>query len=421
MPRRWLGLILIAVWIAAPSASALARDRDHDGLPDRWERRHGLSTSHRSGLTDLDHDKLKTRREFRLRTNPRKRDTDGDRLTDGAEVKRYKTNPRRKDTDRDGLKDRAEIRRFHTNPRRRDTDRDGFSDGAEVRAGTNPRDASSRPPEPAASQPPPASAAPTPSNVGVPAGWAPAQTRSSDLVVSQAGAVVQDVLFTRGNLIVNAANVTVRRVKLQGGRIINTQGSCKNGLIVEDSTIEPAPGQQYADDSEGVVGTGGYTARRVLIWRRQEGFRAGGKNASGCGPVTIEDSFAKIVIPPGCPGDPHSDGIQGYDGPALTVRNVTIDFTEASCGTAPFFVPHSQGNTSVDIDGLLVLGGGYSFRLGVPGAVRGLKIVDGSWHYGPVDVRCSDLSAWDAQIVTITQDYKVSGVLRSQPCRGTGG
>jgi hypothetical protein len=388
MSKRWFAPILVLAWVVAPVATAAATDRDHDGLPDGWERRHHLSTHEKSTWRDPDHDGLSTRREFRLRTNPRRRDTDRDGLRDGREVKRY-----------------------HTNPRKRDTDGDGWSDRAEVRAGTNPRKRSSHPAG--------AAAQPIPQNVGVPRGWVPTQTRSSDLVIRQAGAVVQDVLLTHGDLIVNAPNVTVRRVKLEGGRIINTQGSCKNGLVVEDSTFAPAPGKQYADDSEGMTGAGGYTARRVLIWRRQEGFRDGGKS-SGCGPVTIEDSFAKIVIPPGCPGDPHSDGIQGYDGPPLTVRNVTIDFREASCGTAPFYVPANQGNTRVSVDGLLVMGGGATFRLGVPASVKGLKIVDNSWYYFPVEVKCSVVSTWDARIVRINSNYQVTSAVGNARCSGTG-
>jgi PKD repeat protein len=262
--------------------------------------------------------------------------------------------------------------------------------------------------------PPPPGSFPTPSTTGVPAGWAPAQTRSGDLVVTQAGAVVQDVLLQNADLIVDAPNVTIRRVKLQGGRIFNTQGSCQNGMVVEDSTLEPPPGQSYIADSEGVVGNGGYTARRVKIWRRAEGFRVGGKS-DGCGPVRIEDSFEKIVIPPGrC--DLHSDGIQGFDGPALTVVNTTIDFNEAGCGTAPFFVPDGQGNTSATVDRLLVMGGGATFRLGVPATVTGLKIVDRSWFYAPLDVKCSLATAWDASIVTITPDYQVATTVRPQSC-----
>jgi hypothetical protein len=274
-------------------------------------------------------------------------------------------------------------------------------------------------PAPAPSPVPVPGGFPNPATTGVPAGWVPAQTRTSDLVVTQPGAVVQDVLLQNADLIVSAPNVTIRRVKLQGGMINNFQGStCSNGLTIEDTTIEPAPGQDSSTETEGVVSYGGYTARRVLIWRRAEGFRDGGKPA--CGPVRIESSFAKIVIPDGrC--DLHSDGIQGYGGDAVTVVNTTVDFVDASCGTAPFFVPKNQGNTSATIQGLLVLGGGYPFRMGVPGTVSGLKIVNRSWGYGPIDVDCSLVSSWDASIVTITPDYQIASTVKSQPCNTQGG
>jgi hypothetical protein len=257
---------------------------------------------------------------------------------------------------------------------------------------------------------------PTASTVGVPAGWKPKQTRTTDLVVRKPGAVIEDLLLVDADVIVDAPDVTIRRVKLQGGGIQNRPGpTCRNGMLVEDTTIEPRPGERYAEDSEGVISYGGYTARRVKIWRREEGFRDGGRS-SGCGPVRIEDSFVKIAIPPGCPGDPHADGIQGFDGPPLTVRNTTIDFTEAACGTAPFFVPEGQGNTSVDVDRLLVMGGGATFRDGVPGRVRGLRIVDRSWSYRAVDVECQLLRAWDAKLVTINRGYRVTSTRRAQPC-----
>jgi hypothetical protein len=276
-------------------------------------------------------------------------------------------------------------------------------------------------PAPAPAPSAPSGGFPNPSTTGVPAGWVPAETRSSDLVVTTPGAVVQDVRLLNADIVVQAPNVTIRRVDLQGGRINNWEGpSCSNGLVVEDSTFEPPPGQQFSDDTEGATGVGGYTARRVKIWRREEGFRDGGKGG-GCGPVTIQDSFAKISIPPGCPGDPHSDGIQGYDGPPLTVTNTTIDFTEAACGTAPFFVPKNQSNTTATVNGLLVMGGGYPFRMGVPGTVSNLNIVNRSWGYGPIDVACSVVSSWSANIVTTTPDYQIASVVRPQPCNSNGG
>jgi hypothetical protein len=429
MTKWLLALGLCLVWFAVPVATAVARDRDRDGLPDRWERRYGLSTQSRSATGDPDHDGLANRREYRRHTNPRRRDTDRDGLRDGTEVKRYHTNPRKRDTDGDGLNDRVEIKRHHTNPRKRDTDGDGVSDGAEVRAGTDPLNRSSHPPGqsvPPGTSPPPAAgqpgAIPSPSTTGVPAGWLPAQTRTSDLRVTQAGAVVQDVLMQNANIIVDAPNVTLRRVKLQGGVINNFPGStCANGLVIENSTLEPAPGATRGNDTEGVVSYGGYTARRVLIQNRSEGFRVGGSPA--CGPVTIEDSFARITSPIGCNGDSwHGDGVQGYGGNAVTIRNDTFVLVEDLChGTAPFFYPRNQGNTSATIDRLLVMGGGYPFRLGMPGTVSGLKIVNGSWIFGPIDVNCAAIRSWNAAIVTITPDFKVASTVRSQPCNSQGG
>jgi hypothetical protein len=271
-------------------------------------------------------------------------------------------------------------------------------------------------PAPAPAPTPPTTRAgfPTPSTTGVPANWVPATTHTGDLHVTGNGAVVQDVLIQGGDLDIEADNVTVRRVKLQGGMINNQPSShCGNGLLIEDTTIEPPAGVDFTKENEGVVSYGGYTARRVKIWRRSEGFRVSGKSA-GCGPVTIADSFEKIVDGDDC--NLHADGIQGYDGNALTVTNTTIDGSDIGCGTAPFFVPKEQGNTSANVDQLLVIGAGYPFRLGVPGSVKGLKIADKSWVYGPIAVVCPLVTTWDAQLVTLTPDYQVASVVKTQPC-----
>jgi hypothetical protein len=256
----------------------------------------------------------------------------------------------------------------------------------------------------------------------VPAGWTPTSTRTTDLRVTTAGAIVEDIRLVNADLIIDAANVTVRRVEIQGGQINNVPAStCRNGLVVEDSSIIRAPGQQTTDSTPPAIDTGGYTARRVKIDGLPEGFRVGGKSSYGCAAVTIEDSFARVRYPDSCQ-DWHGDGIQGYDGPAVTVRNTTIDFVESgSCGgTAPFFYPSAQGNTSVDIDGLIVQGGGFAFRLGMPGTVKNLKIVDGSWFYGPIDVRCSLVTTWSADIVTVNAAYQPTTV-RAQPCNTSSG
>ena len=143
------------------------------------------------------------------------------------------------------------------------------------------------------------------------------------------------------------------------------------------------------------------------------GFRVGGKNSGGCGPVRIADSFVTVVDPG---GGGHQDGLQAYDGPAFTIRNTTIDMREAPDGTAAFFAPANQGNTSAVVDRLLVMGAGIPFRHTIPGRVTGLKIVDKAWYWAPMDVDCSLLSHWDAKIVTIDPHYQVTSTVRNRPC-----
>jgi hypothetical protein len=67
------------------AGGALAKDRNHDRIPDKWEKRHHLSLHHKQGGRDQDHDGLKNRGEFRAHLNPRDADTDNDGIEDGDE------------------------------------------------------------------------------------------------------------------------------------------------------------------------------------------------------------------------------------------------------------------------------------------------------------------------------------------------
>lgn len=267
---------------------------------------------------------------------------------------------------------------------------------------------------------PPGLAWPTPANTGVPPFWQPTTTRSTDLRVTATGSIVQDVLLTNGaDILVDAPNVTIRRVMLQGGRIDLSPGTACNQTRIEQTTIRRPTGTVTDADQEGRITPGGWTVDRVHLDGVPEGLRAGGK--ATCGPNSISNSFVRIQAPDVC-ADWHGDGIQGYDGGAVTVRNVVIDFQErGSCGgTAPFFYPRNQGNTSVDVDRLIVRGGGFSFRNGMPGRVVNLHVVDGSWGFGPVDVRCSVLTAWQASISRVDASWTPT-VVRAQPCNTEGG
>jgi hypothetical protein len=116
---KWLVLpMVVLAYLAATASAGAPRDRDRDGMPDGWERNHHLDPAKPSAQRDPDRDRLRNRREWRLRTHPRRADTDRDRLRDGAEVRRFHTNPRKRDTDGDGFRDRCELRKG-TNPRKR--------------------------------------------------------------------------------------------------------------------------------------------------------------------------------------------------------------------------------------------------------------------------------------------------------------
>jgi hypothetical protein len=80
-----LAVALVAGLGVVSSASARSRDRNHDRLPDRWERAHHLSLKVKQGKRDQDRDGLNNRGEFRAKTNPRDADTDNDGIRDGKE------------------------------------------------------------------------------------------------------------------------------------------------------------------------------------------------------------------------------------------------------------------------------------------------------------------------------------------------
>lgn len=84
---RLIGLVLtaLALLLFPAGAQAKSRDRDHDKLPDKWEKRFHISTHSKSGRRDMDHDGLNNRNEYRFKTNPRRADSDRDGIEDGDE------------------------------------------------------------------------------------------------------------------------------------------------------------------------------------------------------------------------------------------------------------------------------------------------------------------------------------------------
>ena len=114
MKKKLLITAVVALAMLAVPSAAMARhqpkvrDRNHDGIPDKWEKQFHLSLKVNQAKRDPDHDGLKNKQEFQDRTNPRRADTDGDGLNDGQEME-VGDNPNDADTDNDGVEDGDEI------------------------------------------------------------------------------------------------------------------------------------------------------------------------------------------------------------------------------------------------------------------------------------------------------------------------
>ncbi|MTD44111.1 hypothetical protein GKE82_07290 [Conexibacter sp. W3-3-2] len=109
-----------AILLTLPAvAGAATRDRNDDGIPDSWEKRHKLALVAGQDARDQDHDGLTNLVEWQAGTNPRRRDSDRDGRPDGRE-----------DSDRDGLRNRFEGPTGH-DAGEADTDDDGVKDGRE--------------------------------------------------------------------------------------------------------------------------------------------------------------------------------------------------------------------------------------------------------------------------------------------------
>lgn len=81
----WLALALGALALLAMPSLAAAKDRNHDRIPDRWEKRHKLSLKTNQARLDQDRDNLRNRAEFLSGDDPRDSDSDDDGTMDGDE------------------------------------------------------------------------------------------------------------------------------------------------------------------------------------------------------------------------------------------------------------------------------------------------------------------------------------------------
>ena len=118
-----------------PTAHAGSSDSDGDGIPNRWERSHGMNPFKAADArADLDKDGLANLAEYSLGGQLRDEDTDNDGHDDGDEVKdgSRSTNVLDADTDNDGIEDGDE-----------DADNDGIDNEDENELGGQVNDSDS--------------------------------------------------------------------------------------------------------------------------------------------------------------------------------------------------------------------------------------------------------------------------------------
>ncbi len=113
----------LALVLVAFGGSAVAKDRNHDQIPDKWEKKFHLSLKVDQANNDQDRDHVDNLNEFQEGTNPRVKDSNHNGRPDGKE-----------DSDHDGLNNAGEDETANL-PNDQDTDNDGIKDGAE-NAGT---------------------------------------------------------------------------------------------------------------------------------------------------------------------------------------------------------------------------------------------------------------------------------------------
>ena len=79
-------VLLIAMYcltVLASPARAAVRDSDHDGMPNHWERSHGLNPFKANANANPDHDGLVNVGEYTFDTDPLESDSDDDGIVDG--------------------------------------------------------------------------------------------------------------------------------------------------------------------------------------------------------------------------------------------------------------------------------------------------------------------------------------------------
>lgn len=288
----------------------------------------------------------------------------------------------------------------------------------------SPTTSATAPPTPTTPAPPAAPGScvyptcfPTAANTGVPAGTA-LTTVNGDLTVTKAGTTV-DAKDIRGDLIVQADNVTVTRTRIEGTVFAHT--SDQSGLLLQDSEITSSPGRAFSVGNQPPIADGNYTLRRVHVHRWQDGPR------SGSGPMVIEDSLVdELAFAAG----EHPDAFQLY-GPGSRVSVVLRHSTFSGCAgnssdkgsSAMFWSDHPGAGSTLVVTESRFACGQYSIRINDANAgsrvvadVHDNVVVKGSYADGPVECTNSVLFNGTEGIKWANNSFDSGGAIKLSGC-----
>lgn len=186
---------------------------------------------------------------------------------------------------------------------------------------------------------------PDETNTGVPTGTT--LTPSGSITVNTDGAIIED-LDINGQIVVNANNVTIRRVRLTSGDFYPIAYNGPTGLLVEDCEIIATSYNVTAG-----ISFANYTARRVFVTGSADGFKANEN-------VLIEDCYVDGL---GIGPDTHNDGVQATGGSNVTIRHNTFKLGDEPGVSAVIQLGNEwSSNSDWLIEDNLIDGGGWSIN-----------------------------------------------------------
>lgn len=179
--------------------------------------------------------------------------------------------------------------------------------------------------------------------------------KSGSVMADEDGQVVEGLDIT-GEISVSAADVTIRDVRVTGGRgagasdwvVVVRPGAER--LVIEDSVLRTPEGSEQDIACVLNIGDAEPTVRRVDISGCSAGISSGGG--------LVEDTYIHDLAM--IPGLSHVVGVASNGGGGMTVRRSTILNEYAQTAAVAFYQDFSQQSDNLVQDNLLA-GGGYIF------------------------------------------------------------